>query len=131
MTAPSKFIRDSTKARDGHRCISCSTTQNLSFQHRQASGMGGSKKPLTPAAGLTACVTCNMRFESDLQGKALAYGWKVARWVTDPADVPVFDPLTDTWFLLAPGWERVPLLEADALELMSVVTPTRTGRSTS
>lgn len=86
---PSKDLRAGIYARDGNMCIRCGTSYGLSFQHRRATGMGGSKIPLTFADGITACLPCNQRFESDLQQEALAYGWKVPRWVNDASKVPV------------------------------------------
>ncbi|OAZ40922.1 hypothetical protein A9Z40_02990 [Microbacterium arborescens] len=64
--------------------------------------MGGN--PVRPgyADGLAACAVCNARFESDLQGKALRLGWKVRRWVRNPADVPYFHEATGHWYALAP-----------------------------
>lgn len=103
MTAPSAVLRAAVYSRDLNRCVHCGTGEGLSFQHRVASGMGGRGKkapPLSAADGLTACLSCNQRFESDLQERALASGWKVrkfTKWAL--RDIPYLDGVTGLWWL--------------------------------
>ena len=104
MTAPTAKVRAATYLRDLHRCVSCGTSDGLTWQHRAATGMGGAGKraaQLTPADGLTACALCNMRFEADMQQMALASGWKLRRnrggvpaW-----EIPYRDAVTGLWWL--------------------------------
>lgn len=115
MSAPAPVVRAVVYERDGHRCISCGATRNLSFQHRQAVGMGGSKRLPSLVEGLTACMPCNAAYEAHLSDQALRYGWKVPRWVTDCSLVPVFD---QQWFRLdRDGW-RIPIGWPTAVALM-------------
>jgi hypothetical protein len=88
------------KQRDGAQCVVCAARDALSFQHRQAVGMGGSKHRPTCVEGLTACVPCNEAFEHRLQRIALLRGWKVRSWVEDAGLVPVWYPLLGGWHVL-------------------------------
>lgn len=104
MTAPTQKVRAATYLRDLHRCVSCGTSEGLTWQHRAATGMGGAGKRaavLTPADGLTACAVCNMRFESDLQEIALASGWKLRRHRggIPASELPYRDAVTGLWWL--------------------------------
>ncbi|NIH52525.1 hypothetical protein [Lysinibacter cavernae] len=94
----------------------------LTFQHRQAVGMGGSKTRPQVAEGLTACLMCNDRFEGDLQETALLFGWKVRRNIGHFVceDVPVFFPLWAQWFVVV-GEIRVPITELEARRKMIAV----------
>ncbi len=82
-TGPSKKVRTLVYERDGHRCVCCGTTENLTIGHRRNRGMGGSKDPATGrcSALITQCWSCNMLSESDpaMQQRAIEKGWKVAQ----------------------------------------------------
>lgn len=116
MTAPTTETRTSVYFRDGYRCAACTTINALTFQHRRAVGMGGSKLVPSPVDGLTLCGSCNARCESDLQDLALANGWKVRRWVQSPEKVPVYYPGELAWFRLE-GVRRVRISSAVAMEM--------------
>lgn len=116
MSAPSKDVWDAVKARDGGQCIVCGTQHGLSFQHRQAVGMGGSKHRPTCVEGVTACLPHNEAFEHRLQALALLRGWKVRSWVEDAGRVPVWYPLLGGWHVLrGEGREWVTARAARAL----------------
>ena len=119
MAEPTSKVRRGTYQRDWNRCLSCGRQNYLSYQHRQATGMGGSKHRPTFAEGITACLSCNERFEHELQTKALRYGWKVRGWVRNVWKVPVFDTLTGCWFLLSEvSPARSTISHAEARKLM-------------
>lgn len=61
--------------------------------------MGGSNHRPTEAELVTACVTCNQRFEADLQIEALIYGWKV-KYAGRETQVPVFYAWRGAWGLV-------------------------------
>lgn len=115
MTAPTIETRTSVYARDGRRCVMCGALE-LTFQHRRAVGMGGSRNLPTTVDGLTLCMVCNEACERDLQMRALANGWKVRKWVTSPERVPVFYPREGWWFRLE-GVTRVRISSAVAMEM--------------
>jgi hypothetical protein len=117
MTAPTNAIRQGTYNRDHHRCVACGTHLALTYQHRRATGMGGSKIRPGYADGVTACYLCNTRFESDLQSLALVKGWKVRRH--NPLAnhlVPVFYTFEQEWFLLNLDGTRTHLSDTEAAE---------------
>lgn len=116
MSAPTKQTRQDVYVRDGYRCVMCGATDPLTFQHRRAVGMGGSKILPPPVDGLTLCASCNERCEADLQDAALAHGWKVRRWVRSPERVPVFFPAELAWYRLE-GTRRVRISAAVAMEM--------------
>lgn len=119
MADPTAKVRRGVMERDGERCVSCGTAWGLTFQHRRAVGMGGSKKRPTYDDGLAACGPCNARFEADLQDQALLNGWKVKRSVTEPSRVPYFHAAEGRWYRLTPsGPWRLHVPEPVALELM-------------
>lgn len=121
MTAPSVKVRRDTYRRDSDRCITCGTTARLEWNHRQSSGMGGSKYKPNPADGVTACAICNSAYEADLQSKALFFGWKVRRFCPVPVhEVPVYYPAEATWFLLNTDGTRDAITMTNALELMGI-----------
>lgn len=123
MIAPTSDVRAETYFRDGNQCASCGTHALLTFQHRGAVGMGGSKIMPLVVEGLTLCLECNDRTERDLQTKALLHGWKVRRWVQQQGrcqDVPVFYAHLGVWFRLD-DLERIRITEADALAMMYAV----------
>ncbi|WP_417510614.1 hypothetical protein [Microbacterium sp.] len=115
MTAPTREIRDAVYGRDGRRCVMCGALE-LTFQHRRAVGMGGSRNVPTAVDGLTLCMVCNEACERELQTKALANGWKVRKWVASPERVPVFFPHEFAWFRLD-GVRRVMISAAVAMEM--------------
>ncbi|WP_295035748.1 hypothetical protein [uncultured Microbacterium sp.] len=122
MADPTKSVRSGTYQRDGDHCLCCGVEQGLSYQHRQAVGMGGSNFRPTWSEGITACLPHNERFERDLQDMALAFGWKVKNWVTDTWRVPVYDLTLDAWFLLSgisPRRHRIS--RSEALMLMDEI----------
>lgn len=105
MTAPTTETRQGVYFRDGFRCVICGVTEGLTFQHRRAVGMGGTKNLPAPVDGLTLCARCNNACEAELQSTALANGWKVRRWA-NPEHVPVYFPGELAWFRLE-GVSRV------------------------
>lgn len=115
MAAPTKETREAVYARDQHRCVACGSYL-LTFQHRRAVGMGGSKNLPAPVDGLALCAICNAGCEGAMQARALRYGWKVSRWVTHPEQVPVFYPRLMTWFRLE-GTYRVAISYSVAMEM--------------
>lgn len=118
MTAPTVKTRRAVYDRDGQACVACKSTM-LTFQHRRAVGMGGSKMQPPPVDGLTLCITCNEACEHTMQRLALVYGWKVRRWA-DPVKVPVFYPHEHQWFRLE-GTERFEIGSIVAFDLMHAV----------
>ncbi|KAA9133735.1 hypothetical protein [Microbacterium caowuchunii] len=122
MAEPTAKVRRETYQRDEHRCASCGARDGLTFQHRRAVGMGGSKVRPTIGDGLTACGLCNARYESDMRAAAMAHGWKVARWVYRPERVPVWDFVTHQWYRLdAVLPVRYPITARTARHMMRVV----------
>lgn len=121
MTAPTPKVRELTYRRDGHRCVSCGSIVRLEWQHRQAVGMGGSKRKPDPSEGITSCTICNAGYEAGLQERALMCGWKVRRFSPfTPAQIPVWYPLERMWFLLNVDGSRDRVVEGDALEIMAM-----------
>lgn len=118
MSAPTPVVRAVTYERDGERCVSCGARRGLQYQHRQAVGMGGSKRRPGYADGVTSCAVCNPEYEGRLQREALLYGWKVARWVSDPSVVPVFYRIERAWFRLTTTGSRVRITEMVAVGMM-------------
>lgn len=122
MADPTSSVRSGTYQRDGDRCTNCGREYGLSYQHRQAVGMGGSKYRPTWSDGITACLPCNEAFEHELQDLALAYGWKVPRWVNESWKVPVFDRYLGAWFLLSEiSARRSRITRAEALAIMDQI----------
>lgn len=117
MTAPTAKVREETYRRDGHQCISCGNRGMLEWNHRQSSGMGGSKYKPNPADGVTSCRICNQAYEAELQERALLNGWKVRRFCpVVVALVPVYYPFEHQWYLLNTDGSRDPLTETEAAE---------------
>lgn len=124
MANPTTAVRRGVMERDGEACCACGATDALTFQHRQASGMGGN--PVRPgfADGLAACATCNMRFESDLQTLALLNGWKVPRRIgsATASDVPYYHAATNRWYVLSNDEPvRVPISREAAVAMKLAV----------
>ena len=63
-------------------------------------------------------MTCNESYENRRQTVALAMGWKVRRWVTEPERVPVFYVNEHAWSVLDPGGDRHRVTAAMALVMM-------------
>lgn len=121
MTAPSQKVRLATYHRDSDRCITCGVTARLEWNHRQSSGMGGSKYKPNTADGVTSCWQCNPGYEAQGQDRALFYGWKVRRFCPVPvSSVPVWYPADNDWFLLDAFGARDRLTEGDANELRAL-----------
>ena len=119
VAEPTDKVRRGTRDRDGERCPSCGTAYGLTYQHRQAVGMGGSKKRPGYADGIAACGTCNTAFEGELQARALALGWKVRRWVKDAALVPYWHEVTQQWYRIThEGPWRTPISIREAARMM-------------
>lgn len=116
MSAPTERVRLDVYTRDRYRCASCGARQGLSYQHRAAVGMGGSRLLPTVVGGLTLCVPCNVACEGHLQASALTFGWKIRRW-QDATRVPVFSFPEMTWFRLE-GLERCEISPEIAIEMM-------------
>jgi hypothetical protein len=107
MTKPTDEVRQGTYRREHFRCIRCGKNAPT-FQHRQADGMGGSRRTPTLVDGVAACLWCNEGFEAAGQTEALVYGWKVRSWVVDAGRVPVFNKPLRLWAQLMPdGGVRV------------------------
>lgn len=122
MADPTDKVSRGVKERDGERCVSCGTAWALTFQHRRAVGMGGTKVRPGYADGLAACGNCNSRFEHDLQSLALLNGWKVRKWVRDPSQVPYYHAHFDAWFVLESDWPgRRQITRAEAVRMMTDV----------
>lgn len=118
---PTPAVRMGVYERDGHRCVSCGR-HDLTFQHRQAVGMGGSNQRPRLDQGLAACGTCNSRYEADLHQAALRFGWKVPRWVEHAGLVPVFVPVEGRWYRLAHTCARRDhVTHAEAMRMMHEV----------
>ena len=87
--------------RDYH-CYHCGTSdETLIPQHRAGRGHGGSKAANQPANVIVLCSAANSLLESDATFAQLGrqHGWKLSRYA-DPLVEPVFDVLTETWFVL-------------------------------
>lgn len=122
MAAPTVTVRRLVLGRDRSRCVACGThTSPLEMQHRQAVGAGGNKVRPEPHELATACSSCNMRFESDMQTEALASGWKVRRWVKEPGLVPMLNVTANRWGLLTSTGGVVLITERDAVTRMREV----------
>lgn len=118
MSAPTPSVRKDMYERDHDQCVACGTPDTLTHQHRRAVGMGGSKIRPTITDSLTLCAVDNYLAEHSNQTKALAYGWKVRKWVEDPADVPVYYPGRHGWARLTLGGEALAITDEDAAQMM-------------
>lgn len=120
MAKPTDEVRAQTYRREHFRCIRCGRA-SVTFQHRQSDGMGGLLARPTVVDGITACLWCNEGFEAAGQMEALAYGWKVRRWVRDAGRVPVFNRPLRLWAWLTAGGGVEVLQVRDAHEAMRSV----------
>jgi hypothetical protein len=132
MTAPTREVRGATYLRDGFRCVSCGSTIDLTWQHREASGMGGrgGRAPkLTPADGLTLCLVCNEACEAEGQQRALALGFKLRRnrGGIPACDIPYYDRNDRKWFLPTTRGTRILCNPNDAAEILATVGNLRPG----
>lgn len=118
MSAPTRETRTAVYRRDRERCVACGSP-HLTFQHRRAVGMGGSKIQPSPVDGLSLCGVCNEACEHANQTLALVNGWKVRRWA-DPMKVPYFDRMDRLWFRVE-GVERFEISALVALDMMHAV----------
>ncbi len=124
MTEPTPVVRAVTYERDEHRCVSCGALSPLQYQHRAAEGMGGRKRRPRLEEGVASCASCNPRYESDLQARALACGWKVRRWVAEQgltALVPVFYAWAHRWAVLGTDGGRTWISDREALGMLREV----------
>lgn len=118
MADPSPATRTVTYERDRHRCVACGSQRHLTYQHRQAVGMGGSDIRPKLYEGVTACAHHNERFEGDLQQDALRLGWKVRKWVKDCSLVPVYYVSDRSWYRLDRHGERHRISREVAVNMM-------------
>jgi len=120
MAKPTALVRADTYRRDHYRCVTCGRFDDLEWQHRTAEGMGGSKLIVTTADGVTSCAICNPRYEDSMQTRALAMGWKLRRnrGGLPASAVPYYSTWERKWFLPLERFEREPIIEATALELI-------------
>lgn len=119
MSAPTPVVRAAVYKRDGDRCVACNANDGLTFQHRAAVGMGGSKIRPGAVAGLTLCLACNQACEAGMQTLALASGWKIRRYAS-PEQVPVRYPHEFGWFRLE-GVNRTRIPGPVALDMLHAV----------
>lgn len=117
---PSQTMRAGIYTRDFGRCVRCGKETPLTIQHRKATGMGGSKEPLSPSMLVTACADCNDRFERDLQTEALRCGWKVKYHGAEGA-VPVFYAWRGAWAVLDEEFNALTILPISAVAHMQRV----------
>lgn len=101
----SNKLRQLIFARDDFSCVACGSLKDLSIHHRVNRGAGGSKLFDKPAFLLTMCITCNGKFESDVElaRKARLLGYKLHRNHKPPADptaIEVYYSKTNQWFKL-------------------------------
>ncbi|MEF2979065.1 HNH endonuclease [Subtercola sp. YIM 133946] len=120
MTAPTPATRAALLERDGHRCIVCGAITRLEAQHRQAVGMGGSKRRPTLVELVAACTVHNNAFEAEMQEYAIEHGYKVRKWVKDCALVPVFYPRDLAWFRLEDN-RRIQITVREAQQMFDEV----------
>ncbi len=120
MAKPSDVVRGEVYRREQFRCIRCGRA-SVTFQHRISDGIGGSRVEPTAVDGLAACLWCNEGFEHAGQTEALAYGWKVRRWVREAGRVPVFNRPLRLWARLTVGGGVVVLQPRDAIGVMRSV----------
>jgi hypothetical protein len=86
--------------RDKH-CWHCGDTETLVPHHRKNRGMGGRGNSLnTPANLILVCARYNLEMESDskVMVSALVRGHKLRQ--TDSFFEPIFDNVTNQWFIL-------------------------------
>jgi hypothetical protein len=121
VSAPTPVVRAAVYARDERHCLMCSTTDSIEWNHRAATGMGGSKRRPGAVEGVVLCGICNTAIESNatLMVRALAHGLKVRKWA-NPELVPVYVAHKFQWFRLE-GVKRVPIPGVVAIDMMHAV----------
>lgn len=94
-------------------CLHCGETDAIVPNHRANRGMGGSAVRNVPSNILVLCSSMNTLIESDAASATAARinGWKLSSW-DDPLEVPVFDAVSGTWYLLDDAYHRT-VLEGD------------------
>ena len=95
------------------RCYHCGKTDDtLVPQHRKNRGMGGSKLRDNPANIVVLCSYINGVIESSSvwQDYAKKRGWKLESW-QEATRTPVYDSLSNKWFMLDNRYNRVALKE--------------------
>lgn len=104
-------------ARDGEHCLHCGRSDSLTVQHRRRKGAGGSHDGERPSNGIGLCWALNDAEANTPAGRALAarYGWGL-RQHEEPSEVPVFDAMAATWWMLADDWTRRPATDAEVAE---------------
>ena len=123
MTNVTNRIRQIVYQRDGFRCVACGTTNEITFQHRAATGMGGRGKkapPLNASDGLTLCLHDNQDAEAGGQYRALAMGWKIRRnrGLITSHEIPYFDYTERVYFLPTVDGMRSRITHTLAVELL-------------
>ena len=101
-----KYLR-----RDDNHCWHCGLDDDtLVPQHRAGRGMGSVKSRNAPANIIVLCSAFNGLIEADADAarKARQFGWKIDSW-TDPLFEPVFDVVSQNWFLLDNDFGKAPL----------------------
>lgn len=98
-------VKDAVRLRDGV-CLSCGQNRRelLVVNHRYA-GMGGYRFQRIHALTL-ACLSCNLAYEAEWYGLALANGWRLRHCSDDNAQAlaePVVDHAGNHWLLDAAG----------------------------
>lgn len=118
-TGPTPAQRRAVIERDGGRCVCCGKQVadpdtgepwlQYSLQHRQARGMGGTKRAevndwsnLIVMCG-TGTTGCHGKAEHDPRWAA-AMGYRVSSW-EDPAEVPVHHVTLGVAMITSAGWE--------------------------
>jgi hypothetical protein len=105
--------------RDRH-CLHCGRVDDtLVPQHRANRGMGGRPSLDRPANVIVLCSLMNGLIESDARLAQIAneWGWKISTH-EDPADVPVFDAVAGSWWLLGDDFTRTPAIAVPTLTHM-------------
>jgi hypothetical protein len=122
MTAPTARLRALVYRRDGH-CVACGVLDGWTFQHRQASGMGGRGKrapQLVASDGLLMCAQHNQECESTGQDFALWAGWKLRRNLIVPTwELPYWDAISGLWWLPDVDGFRMQVTRAEATRRLS------------
>src|SRR5690606_30765889 len=106
---------------NGPHCLRTATT----CDHRMGRGMGGNPHLNVPEDLVGACVVCNDEKETvaEVARKLAGRGLKVRRTQSAARDLRVLRDVpvlfADGWHQLTPDGDRVPVLEATALELLA------------
>lgn len=94
-------------------CLHCGVNSPYLIPHHRANrGMGGDKTAGKQANNssniLAVCTALNSEMESNsiVAEMARGYGWKLSR-SEDPETTPVYDSVTDKWFLLDNNYNKL------------------------